>query len=68
MLVVIRELDLGIRVSRCARCVRTRILQSESGEHIRAVVLDAETVPFLDVTAARMLAQLIDELRAHRRR
>jgi SulP family sulfate permease len=45
-----------------ADAVRTRILQAATPEHIRAVVLDAETTPFIDVTAARMLADLTDEL------
>ena len=30
---------------------------------MHAVVLDAETIPFVDVTAARMLAALADDLR-----
>ena len=46
-----------------ADAVRARILQAAAGEHIRAVVLDAETIPFIDVTSARMLAELTDELR-----
>ena len=46
-----------------ADAVRARILQAATGEHIRAVVLDAETIPFIDVTSARMLADLTDELR-----
>jgi sulfate permease, SulP family len=46
-----------------ADAVRARILQAATGERIRAVVLDAETVPFIDVTSARMLAELTDELR-----
>ena len=36
--------------------VRARILQAAAADGFRAVVIDAETVPFLDVTAARMLA------------
>ena len=45
-----------------ADAVRTRILQAATPEHIRAVVLDAETTPFIDVTSARMLADLTEEL------
>ena len=45
-----------------ADAVRTRILQAAAPGHIRAVVLDAETTPFIDVTSARMLADLTDEL------
>ncbi len=41
----------------CGRpCART------AGEGVRAVVLDAESVPFVDVTAVRMLVELTDEL------
>jgi anti-anti-sigma factor len=46
-----------------ADAVRTRILQAASAEGIRAVVIDAETIPFIDVTASRMLADLAEELR-----
>lgn len=35
---------------------------SRTADHTRAVVLDAETVPFVDVTAAQMLDQLSAEL------
>ena len=45
-----------------ADTVRARILQTASSDGIRAIVLDAETIPFIDVTASRMLADLIDEL------
>jgi SulP family sulfate permease len=47
-----------------AYSVRTRILQAATPEHIRAVVLDAETTPFVDVTSARMLADRTEELHA----
>ena len=39
-------------------------LQRAIGPDTRAVVLDAETVPFIDVTAAEMLLRLRDELAA----
>jgi sulfate permease, SulP family len=45
-----------------ADSVRARILKAADAEGIRAVVLDAETIPFIDVTAARMLGELVDEL------
>jgi sulfate permease, SulP family len=45
-----------------ADAVRARILQAATDEQTRAVVLDAETVPFIDVTSARMLADVTDEL------
>ena len=34
-----------------------------AGDGVRAIVLDAETIPFIDVTAARMLEQLAGDLR-----
>jgi len=46
-----------------AEGVRTRILRAAEPEQIAAVVIDAETVPFIDVTAARMIATLAEELR-----
>ena len=45
-----------------ADTVRTRILAA--GRRPRAVVLDAQTVPFVDVTAAEMLIALADDLQA----
>jgi sulfate permease, SulP family len=45
-----------------ADAVRGRILQAAEAEGIKTVVLDAETIPFIDVTAARMLATLADTL------
>jgi sulfate permease, SulP family len=45
-----------------ADAVRTRILQAAAPDNIRAIVLDAESIPFIDVTASRMLADLTDEL------
>jgi sulfate permease, SulP family len=43
--------------------VRSRILAAAAANGIVAVVLDAETIPFVDVTAARMLAALEQQLR-----
>jgi sulfate permease, SulP family len=43
--------------------VRNSILGAAAAEGITAVVLDAETVPFVDVTSARMLAALEEQLR-----
>jgi sulfate permease, SulP family len=45
-----------------AEGVRARIEQAADGK--RAVVIDAETVPFVDVTAAEMIGNLAGELRA----
>jgi high affinity sulfate transporter 1 len=43
--------------------VRSRILDAAAVDGITAVVLDAETIPFVDVTSARMLAALEEQLR-----
>ncbi len=48
-----------------ADAIRTRIIHAAEADGISAVVLDAETIPFVDVTAARMLAALAEDL--HRR-
>jgi high affinity sulfate transporter 1 len=45
-----------------ADAVRERILDAAT-EGTRAIVLDAETVPYIDVTASGMLVQLADTLR-----
>jgi anti-anti-sigma factor len=45
-----------------ADAVRTRIMHAAAADGITAVVLDAETIPFIDVTAARMLATLAEDL------
>ena len=42
--------------------VRNRIRTAARGEGVTGVVLDAESVPSIDVTAARMLAEVADEL------
>jgi high affinity sulfate transporter 1 len=46
-----------------ADAVRSHILNAAAAAGIRAVVLDAETIPFIDVTSARMLAELSADLR-----
>jgi MFS superfamily sulfate permease-like transporter len=38
-------------------------IRSHVGDDTRAVVLDAETMPFVDVSAARMLEELAEDLR-----
>jgi SulP family sulfate permease len=43
--------------------VRVTINEAAAAEGVHAVVLDAETVPFVDVTAARMLDELTADLR-----
>lgn len=44
-----------------AEAVRTRLLAA--GDGVRAVILDAETIPFVDVTAAEMLDRVSADLR-----
>ena len=48
-----------------AETVRSRILDAGLAEGVRAVILDAETMPFVDVTAGRMLVATHEELRTH---
>jgi len=48
-----------------AENVRARILDAGLAEGVHAVILDAETAPFVDVTAARMLVASHDELERH---
>ncbi len=44
-----------------ADAVRKQVL-AHAGEGVKAVIIDAETVPFIDVTAATMLAALAEDL------
>ncbi|MDA0183437.1 SulP family inorganic anion transporter [Solirubrobacter phytolaccae] len=45
-----------------AEAVRTHLLDA-AGDGVRAVILDAETIPFVDVTAAEMLDRVAADLR-----
>jgi anti-anti-sigma regulatory factor len=47
-----------------AENVRSRIAETAGADGVRAVVIDAETTPFVDVSAARMLVAVHDELQA----
>jgi sulfate permease, SulP family len=51
-----------------ADAVRDQIRAHAADEHVRAVVIDAETVPTIDVTAGAMLLQLGSELRTQGKR
>ncbi len=42
--------------------IRARVREAGAAEDVRAVVLDAETMPFVDVTAAQMLEELASDL------
>ncbi len=65
------ETDPGIVVLRVegglffanADAVRAHIRRHAAAPGTRGVVLDAETMPFIDITAATMLAELFDDLR-----
>lgn len=43
--------------------VRRAIREHARDDDVRAIVLDAEAIPFVDITAARMLSETADELR-----
>ncbi len=49
-----------------AEHVRQQIVSHADEDTVRAIVLDTETVPFVDVTASRMLAQLSGDLERRR--
>ncbi len=44
--------------------VRTRVRAAAAVDGTRRIVFDAETIPFVDVTAVRMLTELAEELEA----
>jgi sulfate permease, SulP family len=51
-----------------ADAVRDHIRAHAADEHVKAVVIDAETVPAIDVTAGQMLMELGHDLRAQGKR
>jgi len=59
--IVVLRLESGLFFAN-ADAVRDAVRAHAFRDGIRAVVLDAETIPYIDVTAARMLVQLDDEL------
>ena len=44
--------------------IRAAIEHAATADYARAIVLDCETIPFIDVTAARMLNQLTAEMKS----
>jgi anti-anti-sigma factor len=46
-----------------AESVRAKVRRAAREEGTKAIVLDAETIPFIDVSPARMLNELADELK-----
>lgn len=59
--VVVLRVESGLYFAN-ADAVRSRILEAAAADGVRAVVIDAETVPFVDVSAARMIADVHVEL------
>jgi len=59
--VVVLRIESGLYFAN-ADAVRNQVLKAATANGIRAVVLDAETIPFIDVTASKMLEELSDEL------
>ena len=59
--IVILRLEAGLFFAN-ADALRDAVRAHAFRDGIRAVVLDAETIPYIDVTAARMLVLLDDEL------
>ena len=62
--VVVLRIESGLYFAN-AEAIRSRILDAATREGVSAVILDAETTPFVDVSAARMLADARDELETH---
>jgi sulfate permease, SulP family len=60
--VVVLRVESGLFFAN-ADPVRAAIAKAAGGERVRIVVLDFESVPSLDVSAARMLASVADDLR-----
>jgi anti-anti-sigma factor len=48
-----------------ADVVRRELRRHAAEDHVNAIVLDAETIPFVDISAARMLSDTAAELREH---
>jgi sulfate permease, SulP family len=61
--IVILRIESGLYFAN-AENVRSRILAAGGADGVRAVILDAETKPFVDVSAARVLVATHHELRA----
>ena len=61
--IVILRIESGLYFAN-AENVRSRILDAGGADGVRGVVVDAETTPFIDISAARMLVAVHEELRA----
>lgn len=60
--VVVLRIEAGLFFAN-TESVRAQISQAARSEGTKTVVLDAETIPFIDISAARMLDELAAELR-----
>jgi high affinity sulfate transporter 1 len=60
--IVVLRIESGLYFAN-AETIRSRIVDAAGAEGVRGVIVDAETTPFVDVTAARMLAAAHEELR-----
>jgi anti-anti-sigma factor len=60
--IVILRVESGLYFAN-AENVRSRILDAGGAPGVRTVILDAETIPFVDVSAARMLVSAHAQLR-----
>ncbi len=61
--VVVLRVEAGIYFANAER-IQSEVRAAAAREGTRAVILDAETVPFVDVSAVRMLDELAEELEA----
>ncbi|MDW8805295.1 SulP family inorganic anion transporter [Streptomyces scabiei] len=61
--VIVLRVEAGIYFANAER-IRSTVRRAAGREGARAVVIDAETVPFVDVSAVRMLDELAEELEA----
>jgi SulP family sulfate permease len=61
--IVILRIESGLYFAN-AENVRSRILAAAGADGVRAVIVDAETIPFVDVTASRVLVATHQDLQA----
>ncbi|MGE5234723.1 MAG: SulP family inorganic anion transporter, partial [Acidobacteriota bacterium] len=61
--VVVLRVEAGLYFANAER-IQSEVRKAAGREGTEAVILDAETVPFVDVSAVRMLDELADELEA----
>jgi high affinity sulfate transporter 1 len=59
--VVVLRVEAGLFFANAA-AVRAAITAHAAGEGVRGIVIDAESIPFVDVTAVRMLDEVAEDL------